>query len=70
MMGGVDKVVLKGSKDDIRRELLKLKPLVEEGGYIPHVDHRVQADVPYRNYLYYLETKRDLFGIPNKVRQG
>ncbi|MBN8216075.1 MAG: hypothetical protein J0L75_05500 [Spirochaetes bacterium] len=68
MMGGVDKVVLMKSKAEIKAELLKLKPLVEAGAYIPHVDHRVQADIPYENYLYYLEVKRDLFGIPNRIR--
>jgi Uroporphyrinogen decarboxylase (URO-D) len=67
MMGGVDKTVLLLEKSDIKKELLKLKPLVDQGGYIPHVDHRVQADVSYENYLYYLEVKRDLFEIPNKI---
>lgn len=67
MMGGVDKVVLLKGRDEIRKELQKLKPLVDEGGFIPHVDHRVQADVSYRDYVYYLEVKRDLFGIPNTI---
>ncbi len=67
MKGGFDKVVLLRGRDAIRRELKRLQPLVNEGGFIPHVDHRVQADVPYRDYLYYLEAKRDLFGIPNQV---
>jgi uroporphyrinogen decarboxylase len=67
MMGGFDKVVLLEGTDAIRKELLRLKPLVEEGGFIPHVDHRVQADVSYRDYLYYLEAKRDIFEIPNKI---
>jgi len=66
-MGGVDKVVLLKGKDAIKKELLRLKPLVDEGGFIPHIDHRVQADVPYKDYLYYLEVKRDLFGIGNTV---
>ena len=67
MMGGVDKTVLPGSKEDIKQELLKLKPLVKEGGFIPHVDHRVQADVSYENYLYYPQIKRDIFQLPGKV---
>ena len=67
MMGGVDKVVLIQGRDAIKKELLKLKPIVAEGGFIPHVDHRVQADVSYRDYLYYLEFKRELFEIPNKI---
>jgi uroporphyrinogen decarboxylase len=67
MMGGFDKVVLLKGKEAIRKEFARLKPLVDEGGFIPHVDHRVQADVSYGDYLYYLEVKRDFFGIPNKV---
>ncbi len=68
MMGGVNKVVLIEGKQAIKKELLRIKPIVEEGGFIPHVDHRVQADVSYDNYLYYLEVKRDLFGMPNSVQ--
>jgi hypothetical protein len=68
MMGGVDKVILTRGREAIRRELRRLRPLVEEGGFIPHVDHRVQADVAYADYLYYLEAKRELFGIPNRVQ--
>jgi uroporphyrinogen decarboxylase len=67
MKGGFDKTILSGHKDDIRKELLVLKKLSEEGGYIPHVDHRVQSDISYENYLYYLEVKRDIFEIPNKI---
>jgi len=67
MMGGVDKVVLLKDRSEIKKELLRLKSIADEGGFIPHVDHRVQADVPYANYVYYLETKRDIFGIPNKI---
>jgi uroporphyrinogen decarboxylase len=69
MMGGVDKMILIQDKDAIKRELKRLKILADEGGFIPHVDHRVQADVPYENYLYYLEVKRDLFEIPNRISQ-
>ena len=67
MMGGFDKVVLLRGKEAIKKELKRLQPMVEEGGFIPHVDHRVQADVALDDYLYYLEAKRDIFGIPNKV---
>jgi uroporphyrinogen decarboxylase len=69
MMGGFDKVMLLEGKAAIKKEFKRLKPLVDEGGFIPHVDHRVQADVTYKDYLYYLEVKRDFFGIPNKVAQ-
>lgn len=60
-MGGVDKMMLQKTKKDIKKELERLAPVVEEGGFIPHVDHRVQPSVPYRNYLYYLDLKRKMW---------
>lgn len=68
MMGGVDKMVLTKGKDAIKKKLQAIKPLVEDGGFIPHIDHRVQADVAYKDYLYYLELKRDMFEIPNVIK--
>jgi uroporphyrinogen decarboxylase len=70
MMGGVDKKVLTLGKEAVKKELKRLKKLADLGGFIPHVDHRVQSDVSYQEYLYYLEAKRDIFGIPNKVGKG
>jgi len=62
-MGGIDKrALIKGPKY-IDRELERVRGLVEEGGYVPHVDHRVPADVPYSHYLYYLRRKRELIGL-------
>ncbi len=59
LMGGVNKRELAGGKDAIDRELEKLAPLVEHGGYIPTVDHRVPPDVSFENYCYYLEKKKE-----------
>ncbi|MEM1848890.1 MAG: uroporphyrinogen decarboxylase family protein [Thermofilaceae archaeon] len=62
-MGGVDKRTLIEGPKAIEREIERLKPLMEEGGFIPHVDHRVPADVPYSHYLYYLKVKRRAIGL-------
>ncbi|HEU0292843.1 MAG TPA: uroporphyrinogen decarboxylase family protein [Anaerolineales bacterium] len=62
MMGGFDKHVLAQSTEAIEREILRLTPLVEEGGYIAFCDHRVPPDVPYQNYLFYLEKVREIWG--------
>jgi hypothetical protein len=62
LLGGVDKMKLAGSKDAILKELKRLQPVVEDGGFIPHVDHRCPPNVPLANYIYYLDAKRDLFG--------
>ena len=58
LMGGVNKVELIKGKDAIDRELERIQPLLENGGYIPMVDHRVPPDVSFENYLYYLEMKK------------
>ncbi|MCK4323478.1 MAG: hypothetical protein KAW89_03035 [Armatimonadetes bacterium] len=70
LMGGVNKRELAKDKQAIRAEVDRLVPLVEQGGYIPHVDHRVPPDVSYENYLYYLQYKREALGIPDPWADG
>jgi len=65
LLGGVNKRELAKDKQAIRAEVDRIVPLVEQGGYIPHVDHRVPPDVSYENYLYYLQYKREALGIPD-----
>ena len=62
MVGGVGKRMLAASWDEITREVERLAPLVEEGGYIPLPDHRVPPDVPLENYLHYLREARRVWG--------
>jgi uroporphyrinogen decarboxylase len=64
LAGGVDKTQLIAGKDAIKKEIKRLEKLVAMGGFIPHVDHRCPPDVTFENYLYYLDLKRDTFGIP------
>lgn len=68
IMGGFDKHILARTKDDILREIERLAPLTEEGGFIPFCDHRVPADVPLDNYLYYLEQAKTVWGRGVNVR--
>ena len=63
LWGGMDKMKLRESKEAIDGELERLKPYIEQGAFILGVDHRVQADVPLSNYLYYLDRKRKLFHV-------
>lgn len=60
LSGGIDKRALAKNRESIRRELLKVASLIEQGGYIPTVDHTVPPDVSYSNFLYYLELKLKL----------
>ncbi len=60
LWGGVDKRELAKDRQAIDDHLRTLCPLVEEGGYIPAVDHTVPPDVPLENFLYYMERKQAL----------
>lgn len=61
MVGGVDKMALGKDPKAIEADLQRLLPLVEHGGFIPTVDHRVPASVSLDNYKFYIKTKRQLF---------
>lgn len=60
LIGGINKLALAQDRAAIDKELSKLPPLLEQGGYIPSLDHRVQPDVPMANYQYYIEKKREI----------
>lgn len=68
MMGGFDKRILAAGWQAIDAEIDRLAPLAEEGGYIPFCDHRVPPDVPLRNYVYYVERAKRVFGRGVNVR--
>ena len=62
--GGIDKRALAKDRQAIEEEFYRHVPqLVEDGGYIPFLDHTVPPDVPYENFLYYLELKRKVLGL-------
>jgi uroporphyrinogen decarboxylase len=62
IMGGFDKHILQRGPDDIRREVDRLAPLVEEGGFIGFCDHRVPPDVPLENYRLFVNLQREVWG--------
>ncbi len=60
LMGGVDKRVIAQGPAAIRQHLREMIPLIEEGGYIPTVDHTVPPDISWDNFRYYMDAKMDL----------
>jgi uroporphyrinogen decarboxylase len=58
LWGGVDKRVLPQGPEAIRAYLRELIPLIEQGGYIPTIDHTVPPDVSWDNFRYYMDCKR------------
>jgi uroporphyrinogen decarboxylase len=60
LWGGVDKREIARGPDAIRAHLRELIPLIEEGGFIPTVDHTVPPDVSWDNFRHYMDAKRAL----------
>lgn len=64
IIGGFDKRILARSREAIDRELDRLTPVVEEGGYIPACDHKVPPDVPLDHYRHFLARCREKWSWP------
>ena len=60
-VGGVDKKVFARDRAAIDAEVERLKPLVDLGGYIPCIDHRLPPDAKWENVQYYCERMRQTF---------
>lgn len=57
LWGGVDKRELAKGPEAIRRHLREFIPLIEQGGFIPTVDHTVPPDVSWDNFRIYMDYK-------------
>ena len=56
---GIDKRVLAKDRPAIEAELqAKVPALIEQGGYIPQIDHSVPPNVSYDNFRFYWDTFR------------
>ncbi|NLV73129.1 MAG: hypothetical protein GXY52_00365 [Chloroflexi bacterium] len=55
MWGGIDKHALVYGQAAIDAELERLRPLMEESGYLLHPDHSIPPDVSFANYQYFME---------------
>jgi uroporphyrinogen decarboxylase len=60
---GIDKRALARGPEAIDAELRRVRPLVEEGGYVAGLDHSMPPDVPFQNYLYYMEHLREMVEV-------
>jgi len=62
--GGIDKHILRKSKEEIRKELeYKLQPEMLCGRVIFGLDHRIPNGTPLENYRYYVRTAREILGL-------
>ncbi len=63
MTGGFDKRILAADKASITAEVERLRPVIEEGGYICACDHGVPHDVPWENFCHFVDCLRVVCGV-------
>ncbi len=61
--GGIDKRSLAEGTTSIDKEIERVRPLIEEGGYFPHTDHSIPPDVSYSNYVYYMKRLKEVCSL-------
>lgn len=60
MLGGLNKFALAGGREAIDKELEKLPFMLENGRYIPGLDHGVPDDVFWDDYRYFYDRLREM----------
>lgn len=64
LKGGLDKHVLRKTKEDIKRELeYKMSDITKGGGVVFALDHRIPNGVSLENYIYYVNLGRELLNL-------
>ena len=54
LIGGIDSNVLIRDNEAIEKEIYeKVPPLLKSGGYIPTIDNRARAHIPFKSFAYY-----------------
>jgi uroporphyrinogen decarboxylase len=64
--GGINKFVLTRGKEEIKKELeYKMQPsMIEQGGVVFGLDHRIINGTPLENYRYYVNLGREMLNMP------
>ena len=68
IIGGIDKRMLSKGKNEIDREVEKVKELIKDGGYLVNCDHHIPPDVSYENIKYFLNEVHKLSGYQETRR--
>ena len=53
ILGGINKIALSKGRNNIIKELNKVKRVIKKGGYIPFTDHSVPPDVSFEDYCFF-----------------
>ena len=64
LMGGIDKREIAKGPRAIDAEIERNRPVIEEGGFLPYVDHSFPADISFANFCYYVDKMKQALRIP------
>jgi uroporphyrinogen decarboxylase len=62
MVGGVDKREIARGRAAIDAELDRLRPVIDDGGFLPAIDHSVSSDISLADFCYYTERLVGMLG--------
>jgi len=62
LVGGIDKRACTHGFPEIHREVDRVMPLVEQGGYIPELDHSVPPNLSWQNFIEYVRYVKERLG--------
>ena len=55
LIGGYDKMVMSKGEIAMRTEFERILPVMQQGGFIPSVDHQTPPEVSLENYQIYIK---------------
>ncbi len=62
LVGGIDKRAMTRGFNELHAEIDRVMPLVEDGGYIPELDHSVPPNLSWRNFNEYIAYMKHRLG--------
>ena len=60
-VGGMNKHIFARKVDEVEKEIQRLIPLVDLGGFVPCPDHRIADDAEWDSVVYYCRRMREIF---------
>ena len=63
LIGGIDKREVARGRAGVDAEIERNRMLIEEGGFLPAIDHTVSSDISFDAYRYYLDAIRRALGF-------
>ena len=63
IFGGVAKQALAEGPDAIDEEVWRLRPLIEEGGFVPMVDHSCPPDISWEHKCYFMKVLKEVISF-------